>query len=497
MGFSNPFAFRPLQVTFWTAAVYLAIVTPIVTFQEVVPRAPAESALPHGISLNEAWADLGNLTRHFHPVNSHANDDVRGFLIERIHQILDGNGVAWTTQADRADASASLSATAASTDAVVFDDMLSNISFTTSYARGRRAGLYFEGSNVYVYIRGTRDVPGSWWERTAGDASPEAAEAIAAMKKQIVLVNAHFDSVSSGYGATDDGVGVVSGLQIIRYFSTPGNQPERGVVVLLNNAEEEFLLGGTAFANSPLVDFIGTFVNLEGAGAGGRAVLFRSTDLEVMEAYRKAPHPAGTVVANDGFKLNMIRSETDYRVWVNALGYRGLDIAFMKPRVRYHTQQDDRRHTSKDSVWHMLSAALASAKSLTGAVGDKVDRSTTDAVWFDLLGDSLVLFALRGLFAWSVTILVVSPLIVLLLFFLLYKFDKNYMFSSSIARPDGEGEDSYISVGGWKGFFRYPFALAVAAFVVYGSAFLVRKVQPFIIYSSLYSVYVSLGPVAL
>ncbi|CAK7213390.1 hypothetical protein SCUCBS95973_001790 [Sporothrix curviconia] len=486
MAVPNPFAFRPFQVTFWVAVVYLALSIPIVHIQETVPKVPSEKALPHGISIDEAWADLGNLTRHFHPANSHANDDVRAFLLGRIHAILDGNGASWKTQADRVGETLSIPETAGAkdTDAVVFDDLLANISITTSYAKGRRAGLYFEGTNIYVYIRGTRDEAGDWW-RAAADAPPALA-----MQKQLVLVNAHFDSVSSSFGATDDGVGVVSGLQIIRYFSTPGNQPERGILVLLNNAEEEFLLGATAFANSPLVPYIGTFVNLEGAGAGGRAVLFRSTDLEVMEAYRHARHPAGTVISSDGFKFNLIRSETDYRVWVNALGYRGLDIAFMKPRVRYHTQQDDRRHTSKGSVWHMLSGALASAISLSGAAGDAVDQRATDAVWFDLFGDSLVLFALRGLFAWSLTILIVTPLLVALVLFLLYKLDKDYLFRASIALPDRADDDDsrWVAVGGRKGLLRFPAALLVAGSAVYGTALLVCKLQPFAIYSNLYAV---------
>lgn len=489
MALLNPFAFRPLQVTFWTVVVYLAVVIPIICIQETVPSPPSESALPHGISVVEAWADLANLTQYLHPANSHANDNVRGFLLRRIHQILDRNGASWKTQADRSDGALSVDAashiaadTDADTAAVIFDDLLTNVSFTTSYSKGRRAGLYFEGTNIYVYIRGTRDEAGDWWRAPVD--TPQAL----AMQKQIVLVNSHFDSVSSSFGATDDGVGVVSSLQIIRYFSTPGNQPERGIVVLLNNAEEEFLLGATAFANSALVPFIGTFVNLEGAGAGGRAVLFRSTDLEVVKAYREAPHPSGTVIASDGFKQNWIRSETDYRVWVNALGYRGLDIAFMKPRLRYHTQQDDRRHTSKASVWHMLSGALASAKSLTGSAGDAVEKSETDAVWFDLFGDSLVLFALRGLFAWSLTILIVSPLLVALLLFLLHKFDKDYLFRASVEQPDSADADSKIDIGGWKGFFRFPAALAVAGSAVYGTALLVCKVQPFAIYSNLYAV---------
>ena len=57
-----------------------------------------------------------------------------------------------------------------------------------------------------------------------------------------VLVNAHYDSVSTGYGATDDGIGVISVLQLISYFTNKGNQPEHGIVALLNGIEGEWAL---------------------------------------------------------------------------------------------------------------------------------------------------------------------------------------------------------------------------------------------------------------
>ncbi|OAA64483.1 peptidase family m28 family [Niveomyces insectorum RCEF 264] len=503
MAVANPFAFRPWQVTFWTTLVYLALLIPIICIHEAVPSAPGESALPAGISLSEAWADLANLTQHFHPANSHANDRVRAFLLRRLQQVLDANGASWTTQADRVDSAGfgppvgsgvtNIDA-ATTTTAVVFDDLLANVTFPNGYADGRRSAVYYEGTNVYVYIRGRDDAAGAWWreevEEEDDDDDDDEKNASSSMAKRLVLVNAHYDSVSSGFGATDDGVGVVTGLQLVRYFTTPGHQPQRGVVVLFNNAEEDYLLGATAFANSPLAPAIGTFVNLEGAGAGGRAVLFRSTDLEVMTAYGTAPHPFGSVIANDGFKMGLIRSDTDYRVWVQALGSRGLDVAFMRPRAQYHTPDDDRRHTSTDSVWHMLSAALASARSLaSGAAGPRVDRANTAAVWFDLFGDSLVLFPLRGLFAWTLTVLIVAPLLFALLFFLLYKADKDYLFRASVVLPDREpGASRLIVVGGWRGFFRFPLALVVSGSVVLGAAFLLRKVQPFIIHSSLYAV---------
>ena len=126
-------------------------------------------------------------------------------------------------------------------------------------------------------------------------------------------------------------------LQLIKYFSTPGNQPKRGIIALLNNGEEDFLNGARVFARHPASRFPHTFLNLEGAGSGGRATIFRSTDTEVARFYRGTKNPFGTVVSADGFKRGLVRSQTDYIVFDGNLGMRGLDVAFMEPRARYHT----------------------------------------------------------------------------------------------------------------------------------------------------------------
>lgn len=85
-------------------------------------------------------------------------------------------------------------------------------------------------------------------------------------------------------------------------------------MALLNNGEEDFLNGARAYSQHPISAFPYTFLNLEGAGAGGRATLFRSTDMEVTRKYAQSKNPFGTVVSADGFKSGFIRSQTDYVV---------------------------------------------------------------------------------------------------------------------------------------------------------------------------------------
>lgn len=94
----NPLAFRPAQVTFWTAVVYLALVIPLVIVQETVPPAPKTATPFPGVNLDHAWVDLTTITRAYHPFNSRFNEDVRAHLLERIHDILNENGVSWSKE---------------------------------------------------------------------------------------------------------------------------------------------------------------------------------------------------------------------------------------------------------------------------------------------------------------------------------------------------------------------------------------------------------------
>lgn len=290
-------------------------------------------------------------------------------------------------------------------------------------------------------------------------------------------------------------------LQLLSYFTSRGRQPSNGIVLLFNNAEEDGLMGARAFGNSPLLSFCRTFVNLEGARAGGCALLFRMTDLEAAQAYAATPHPFGSVVAANAFERGVIKSDTDYSVFASVYGQRGLDIAFYEPRSRYHTQEDDARHSSVSSVWYMLSAALATTEALSKTTGvdfegprsdgrkDLVQNGRpTEGVWFDWFGSAWTAFPLRGLFAWSLTLLVATPLVLLLVTYLLIRNDKYYFFARSVESNSSEADGEAVPLGGWKGFFRYPLALIFAAGLTVGSVFLLAKINPLIIYSSPYAV---------
>ncbi|KAI1375126.1 peptidase family M28 family [Hypoxylon crocopeplum] len=476
MAVSNPVAFKPFPVTFWTTVAYVALLVPLLVIHETVPPPPSNPTLYSGLNLTKSWLDLTVLSRYYHPFNSRKNDDVHDWLLLELEGIKGRNG-------------------ANDSSMVVFADDVSNITTANAvFGASSSVGTYFEATNVLVYIRGKDDPQGRWWE-------DDTVYSDKIIGKGGVLMNAHYDSVASGYGATDDGMGCATVIALVDYFSRPENRPQRGIVALFNNNEEDGLWGAQAFAKHPLLPFCHTFLNLEGAGAGGRANLFRTSDAEVTNAYRGTQNPFGTVISSDAFGLGAIRSNTDYIVFNGIFGLRGLDMAFYRPRARYHTNQDDAAHASRASLWHMLSSSLHTMQGLSGDtghtfIGERADGDRkkvwngrgNDGVWFDIFGKGFALFELRTMFAWSLTLLIATPLILLALTYILIRGDKYYLFSARRSAYEGSDLDAVV-LGGRKGLFRFPFALIVAGALVIGSAYLITKINPLVIYSNEYTVW--------
>ncbi|KAH8149781.1 uncharacterized protein LAJ45_05933 [Morchella importuna] len=158
------------------------------------------------------------------------------------------------------------------------------------------------------------------------------------------LVNAHYDSVSTSHG--------------------------RGLILLMNCGEEDGLNGARAFGTHSLSRLSHIFLNLEGGGTGGRAILFPANDTAVNVMRTNWAHS---------------RSATDYDIFRDALHMRRLDVAFYTHRSRYHTPDDDMRYASKRSISHMLLTALYTVNTMTADTSLDYNENLPGkpAVYFD------------------------------------------------------------------------------------------------------------------
>lgn len=321
----------------------------------------------------EAYTRLQEIAKSPHPYNSHRNDDIRRYL----KAIINKECPSAVDESDK-----------------------SSIWLASAKNKNIRVSTYHEQTNLVIFLPSTKQV------------------------QDTVLISAHFDSVSSGNGATDDGIALTVLLELIKKHckhSMPAN-----LIFNLNNAEEDGLFGAQAFLKHPRFSSIKSFVNLEGAGAGGPAMLFRASGAEVAAAYKGSQLPRSSIAGNDFFEQHLITSQTDFVVYAPYIP--GLDIAFFAPRSQYHTRRDSSKTTSAYSIQHMLSAADQTLTSLT-QTARVLDNKSKKTVFFDFLALRFFSFRLTSLLWLDLALLIAAP-IVLGLSFMIRSFFGSFLRSS-------------------------------------------------------------------
>jgi Peptidase family M28 len=143
----------------------------------------------------------------------------------------------------------------------------------------------------------------------------------------------------------------------------------------------------------------------------GPALLFRTSNAAVANAYKGTPFPRVSQLGNDFFKSGLIRSETDYIVYEEMNGgfTPGLDVAFFKPRALYHTGLDDIRHASQGSLQHILSTGLTTITNLANNVAKKDFAYGGQPVYFDFLGGNFAQIKMGVLWIWNLLLLLICP----------------------------------------------------------------------------------------
>ncbi|KAJ8924322.1 hypothetical protein NQ315_007115 [Exocentrus adspersus] len=205
-----------------------------------------------------------------------------------------------------------------------------------------------------------------------------------------VLINSHFDSVPTSPGGSDDGINVVTMLEVLRKLSKLSERPSHNVIFLFNGAEETPLQAAHGFITKHRwAKECKVIVNLEACGAGGRIILFQSgPDTPwIMKYYNKVPHPYGQAAGEEIFQSGVIPSDTDFRIFRDFGGVVGVDMAFYKNGYRYHTKYDDFKNIPLGSYQHVGDNTLSLVKSLANApeVSEPVP-TPGKTVYFDVLG---------------------------------------------------------------------------------------------------------------
>lgn len=203
-----------------------------------------------------------------------------------------------------------------------------------------------------------------------------------------VLIAAHYDSVSNGPGASDDGAAVATMLETIRALKV-GLPLKNDIIFLFTDGEEPGLLGAKAFVEEhPWAKDVGVVLNFEARGNSGPAIMFETSNNNgwlIQEFAKAAIHPVANSLTYSVYKL--LPNDTDLTMFKQA-GMTGLNFAYMNGLVYYHTAYDNLENIDKRSLQHQGNYAL----SLTHHFGNlRLDIThKTEAIYFDILGSVLI-----------------------------------------------------------------------------------------------------------
>ena len=228
-----------------------------------------------------------------------------------------------------------------------------------------------------------------------------------------VMVAAHYDSVPDGPGASDDGAGIVSVLEIARALKASG--PLRhAVIFLMDEGEEAGLLGAVAFVqDDPWAKDVRAVVNMDNRGTSGPSTMFETGNANewVMRVYANSVHhPSADSLSYTVYKS--LPNDTDFTVFKQA-GYQGLNFAFLDGVAHYHTPLDNVGNASVSSIQSEGGSAFDAARALANS--DLNFGAPADAVYADLFGGKTIWWPARWTVGFAMLALILLGLEIIVL----------------------------------------------------------------------------------
>jgi len=290
------------------------------------PPSPVSGASsPSLFSADRAVNHLAHLSRAPHPINSPEHDQVRDYLLNTLKEM----GLAQDVQKSSVD------------------------------VQGRSLTV----ENILGRLKGSEN-------------------------RKAVLVVAHYDSVATGPGASDDGAAVAAMLECIRVLkSLP--QLKRDVIFLFSDGEERGLLGAQAFVGGhPWAHDVGFVLNFEARGNRGPAMMFETSSRNgwlISHFGQAVSHPVANSLSYEIYKR--LPNDTDFTIFRRA-GFSGLNFAFIDGLAYYHSPFDTVQNLDKGSLQHQGDYMVEMATQLGNTTAD--DPRTDNLIYFDLFGKVLV-----------------------------------------------------------------------------------------------------------
>jgi hypothetical protein len=215
-----------------------------------------------------------------------------------------------------------------------------------------------------------------------------------------IAIVAHYDSVPAGPGASDDGTGVATVIEVARALRH--EKLANPIVFLIDDGEEAGLLGAEGFLAEPArANDVAFIINLEARGTSGTPFLFetsRDNRWLISLVARELPRPVTTSLFATIYE--MLPNDTDLTVF-KRLERAGINFAYLGDATQYHTPLDNFANIDEGSVQQRGDQVLAMARAFGAA---DLAASPGDAVWFDVF----TVFVVWWPASWSLWIAVLA-----------------------------------------------------------------------------------------
>jgi len=224
---------------------------------------------------------------------------------------------------------------------------------------------------------------------------------------QGIALTCHYDSAPNSLGASDDGAGVAVLLETLRALKA--NPPlKNDTIFLFTDAEEVGLLGAVGFVQEhPLAKEVKVFLNFEARGTSGPSLMFETSDGNdwlIRQIAQAVPQMATNSLLYQIYRV--LPNDSDMTIF-KLSNSQGLNFAYAKSAVNYHTRNDSVERIDWSSLQHHGMYALALARQFGD--GEFPTGRTSDAIFFSVLGLILVHYPA----SWAIPLLALITLLFL------------------------------------------------------------------------------------
>ena len=201
-------------------------------------------------------------------------------------------------------------------------------------------------------------------------------------------VDAHFDSVPYGPGATDDISGVSAMLEAARALKA--SPPLKNDVILVFTDQEECASSGARlFRDHPWFRDVGVMLGLETRGTSGPALMFETSQengFVIREMAKAGVSPRASSTMFDIY--DRLPFGSDFGAYKRHVA--GLNVAYIDDFAHYHTVLDNPEKANMDSLQHHGEYTLGLARHFGSMPLD--ETYAPNVTYFNTLGSHMVVY---------------------------------------------------------------------------------------------------------